>query len=185
MIDIPVIISTPDCQPLTDHDNDRHSEGPEQAPSHALPTPSHHHPLPVLMVSEGTQTDPPDSPTTSHSPTRLHASPTSPKSPFTGWTEHLFNYYSGAHANHSPPAGAVGGRPPESLLAPPKFDSPRRPMTPRADLYSGQGSANFGMTFGRPAPNWRGTSKPTCSTNTYEDHKHRMMMNWLERRGTV
>lgn len=185
MIDIPIIIDAPDCQPLTDYDNETHSDGPEQTLPHALPPPSHIHPLSTLMVSEGTQTDSPDSPTGSNSPTHHHASPPFPKSPFTGWTEHLFNYYSGSHSNHRPPVGAAGTITPGSLLAPPRTDAPHRPMTPRADLYSGQTSANFGMTFGKPAPNWRGSSKPTGSANNYEDHKHRMTMNWLERRGTV
>jgi hypothetical protein len=147
------------------------------------PPPGAHHgqPLTKSLVSEGTQTDLPDErPVGKESPTHSHADSPAARTPFGAWADHFYHHHLlGPQATHN-------SIPPESLLAPPGSDLPHRPMTPGADLYGGQTSANFGMTFGgRPVPHWRSCSKPASSPNNYEDQKHRMTMNWLERRGTV
>jgi hypothetical protein len=54
-------------------------------------------------------------------------------------------------------------------------------LMPRADLYNGQASAEFGTTFEKSgATHWRRRSKPEKCTNSYEDYKHRILMELLE-----
>ncbi|EXJ58722.1 hypothetical protein A1O7_06151, partial [Cladophialophora yegresii CBS 114405] len=189
MYEIPIIVSTPDCHPVPEEGNQqRHnSQGhsavasrPNVPEPNPTTSPEYHHgqPLTTSLVSEGTQTDPVDEISVgSDSPTHSHADSPSTRTPFGAWTDRFYHQHILGHR----PGNTTTA---ESLLAPPELDVPNRPMTPRADLYNGQTSANFGMTFGpRPAPRWRGCSKPMASPNSYEDQKHRMMMNWLERRG--
>ncbi|KIW67288.1 hypothetical protein PV04_06553 [Phialophora macrospora] len=191
MHEIPIIISAPDCHPLPEEGNQRQHDGEGQrlvvsgpSGSEPPPPPGSHHGQPLntsVLVSEGTQTDLPDEkPIICDSPTYSHNDSPPARTPFGVWADHFHHHHLlGPHSCRQAIAA-------ESLLAPPGADLPHRPMTPRADLYNGQTSANFGMTFGgRPAPHWRSCSKPATCPNTYEDQKHRMMMNWLERRGTV
>jgi len=132
------------------------------------------------MVSEGTQTDLPDIQVSTDSPADSHADSSSPQSTSGGRTDQF------RQQHLQKPPTSLGSVSADTLLAPPRADLPYRPMTPRADLYHGQTSENFGMTFEtRPAPNWRRGNKPTSCASNYEDHKHRMMMTWLERRGSV
>lgn len=70
-----------------------------------------------------------------------------------------------------------------NLLAPPAIETPQRPTTPAADLYRGQSEENFGMTFDdTDHAHFRKAAKPAACAFSYEDQKHKMMMNWLERR---
>ncbi|OCT51715.1 hypothetical protein CLCR_09137 [Cladophialophora carrionii] len=194
MYEIPIIISTPDCHPVPEGQRDMTasgSNGPEMHPSPPPPASclpgSHHGPaLTTSLVSEGTQTDLPDETSISDdSPTtQSHGNSPFARTPFGAWTDRFYHHHISTH--HPGNNNNNTTSPAESSLAPPETDLPNRPMTPRADLYNGQTSANFGMTFGpRPSPLRRGCSKPSTSPNSYEDQKHRMMMNWLERRGTV
>lgn len=132
-------------------------------------------------ASERTQSDLPEIRTEDTSPTFSNTDSQSPESTFEGWTDHHHHHHL---AEPVPNHGAVLI---EGLLAPPGADLPQRPMTPRADLYHGQSSDTFGMTFGRKptAAGWSHRSKPACCANKYEDQKHRMTMSWLERRGTA
>jgi len=183
MFEIPIIISTPDCHPHNGEQYDEQEHGllvsgssptEPHLPSRAL----HVNPITTSMVSEGTQTDVPDETPNSDSHTHSLTESPSSKSPFGGWTDHFHHLHISTPHQKTVPA--------ESLLAPPGLDLPHRPMTPRADLYQGQTSDNFGMTFGaRPVPHWRNYNKPIPCPNTYEDQKHKMMMNWLERRGSA
>jgi len=188
MFDIPIIISAPDWQNSPESGDEGHSDSSAQGftdsgPSIPGPNPSpaahHTKPRTPSMVSEGTQTTPPGERTGKDSPTQFHSGSSSPKSPFAAWTEHLRNRHATPYSNRNAAATNI---PPEALLAPPETDLPNRPMTPRADLYEGQIASNFGMTFGRPAPHWRRSNKPAACINNYEDHKHRMLMDWLERK---
>ena len=191
MVDIPIIISTPGL----------HSHAAQvglEYPFTGTPTcdikGANNPGLPLQgdatlpkMISHATQTDPEEeqSPRTSlrgQSPDHSRSSSRSRKSP--SWAEQLLNRLSGNPAIHrpfTPVAVDASGRP---LLAAPAIETPLRPTTPRADLYKGQSEANFGMTFeGAQKVHFRKGNKPTVCAHSYEDQKHRMMMDWLERRG--
>jgi len=81
---------------------------------------------------------------------------------------------------HTPPH-AGESRHSTSTLRPPT-EVPGRPVTPRADLYKGEDESHFGMTFEHPDwPHFRRGPKPTASQFNYQDHKHRQMMEYLNR----
>jgi hypothetical protein len=70
----------------------------------------------------------------------------------------------------------------DNSLKVPQTDTPRRAMTPCADLYDGVASEAFGVSFEHPdEQHWREIEKPTVCTANYEDHKHRMLMGWLDK----
>ena len=134
-------------------------------------------PKPTRMISEGTQNEMPEIKTDEQSSS---TDSTSPHSPFAAWTNQ-FHHHEPAETHTSHARDPTSTYPSSTSL-----EIPQRPMTPRADLYHGQTSANFGMTFEkRSATGWRNESKPPSCANNYEDQKHRMMMKWLERRDTV
>jgi len=57
-----------------------------------------------------------------------------------------------------------------------------RPMTPRADLYKGEDESHFGMTFeNSDRLHFRKGMKHTSCPFSYEDHKHRALMDWVNR----
>ncbi|KIW20010.1 hypothetical protein PV08_00585 [Exophiala spinifera] len=137
------------------------------------------------MVCHTTQTDPLDDEmvTRVKSSTGRSRSPSPSRKPraLKAWTEQIRNRLS------SPQRHRVGPVTIDSTgihLAPPTSESPLRPATPAADLYRGQEDGNFGMTFEQPDhPHLRKGRKPLFCHQNYEDHKHRMMMDWVERRG--
>src|ERR1700742_1345573 len=105
------------------------------------------------MISHATQTGPEDEQSPRISPrgqSRNHSRSTSRsreslQHPFRA--ERLLNRLSGAQIHHhspTPVAVDASGRP---LLSAPGVETPKRPTTPRADLYKGQSEASFGMTF--------------------------------------
>jgi hypothetical protein len=186
MFQIPITTSTQDCHPRPRKGKAEQFDGEEgrvpMSVSEPLPAPAalRVRTKTTSMVSEGTQTDLPDIQVSTDSPTDSHADSSSPQSTFGERTDHFRQHHL------QKPSTSLGNVPADSLLTPPQADLPLRPMTPQADLYHGQTSENFGMTFEtRPATNWRNGNKPTSCDNKYEDHKHRIMMTWLERRGTV
>jgi len=186
MFQIPITASTEDCHLWPRKGKREQFDGEEErAPmsvSQPLPAPTalRVRTKTTSMVSEGTRTDLPNIQVSIESPTNSHTDLSSPQSTFKERTHHF-------HQHHlQEPSTSLGNVRADTLLTPPQADLPYRPMTPRADLYHGQTSENFGMTFEtRPATNWRNGNKPTSCDNKYEDHKHRLMMSWLERRGTV
>lgn len=99
------------------------------------------------------------------------------------WASQIRSRLANSHAHRSPVPKAVdsSGR---TMLAPPTSETPLRPSTPAADLYHGQSDQNFGMSFDSPkhAPHIRRGSKPDTCAFSYEDQKHRMLMDWVERR---
>ncbi|KIX95673.1 uncharacterized protein Z520_08793 [Fonsecaea multimorphosa CBS 102226] len=150
------------------------------------------------MVSEGTQTESPNptpgqeapfpktfSPHYPLSPVRSHSESSGSKPhfpPFPPWRELRHRIY-GPHQTH--PGSAMNEAKVEDYLSPPE-EPPKCPMTPQADLYHGQSPSTFGMQFGRPNKTYmRADTKPANSHQNYEDHKHRMLMEWLERRNSV
>ncbi|RMJ20717.1 hypothetical protein PHISP_08413 [Aspergillus sp. HF37] len=150
------------------------------------------------MVSEGTQTDQTDpvaghetppaktySPFCPLSPARSRSDSPGPKPhfpPFPPWRELRHRIY-GPHPTHPGYAGNEATI--EGHLSPPE-EPPKCPMTPQADLYQGQSPSTFGMQFDRPTKTyWRRYTKPATCAQNYEDHKHRMLMEWLNRRNSV
>ncbi|KAL6244444.1 hypothetical protein RBB50_008686 [Rhinocladiella similis] len=106
-------------------------------------------------------------------------SPSRKPRPLKGWTEQIRNRWSSPQRRRGPVTVDSTG----IHLAPPTSESPLRPATPAADLYRGQEDCNFGMTFEHPDhPHLRKGHKPLFCHQNYEDHKHRMMMDWIERR---
>ncbi|KAJ9633256.1 hypothetical protein H2204_007152 [Knufia peltigerae] len=99
--------------------------------------------------------------------------------PLKAWTEQIRNRLSSPQRRRGPVTVDSTG----IHLAPPPSESPLRPATPAADLYTGQEDGNFGMTFEHPDhPHLRKGHKPLFCHQNYEDHKHRMLMDWVERR---
>ena len=190
LVDIPIIISSPDLHSHIEKDAPEYpftdssaSDAEGAGPGPPLPKEA----IAPKMISHATQTDPEDEQSSPHislrgqSPNHSRSSSHSRKSP--SWAEQLLNRLSGSQTNHRPTAPVAvdaSGRP---LLAAPGNETPLRPTTPRADLYKGQSEANFGMTFeGAQKMHFRRVNKPAVCAHSYEDQKHRMMMDWLERR---
>ncbi|KIX02593.1 uncharacterized protein Z518_08534 [Rhinocladiella mackenziei CBS 650.93] len=181
-VDIPIIVSTPGLH--------CHAEtGPSEYPF-ASTTGTHAEnctpldPARPTMISHATQTDPEEETSSRFSPKKqspVHSrSPSNSRKPHGSWAEQLLSRLSSPHSHHGPVAVDAAGRP---LLTAPGVETPKRPTTPRADLYKGQSDANFGMTFENSGDvHFRKANKPTASPYSYEDQKHRMMMDWLERR---
>ncbi|EXJ68144.1 uncharacterized protein A1O5_08759 [Cladophialophora psammophila CBS 110553] len=212
MVEIPVIVTAPDCHPLADKEDDE--EIADKTPGESEPdvSPVAHEVKPTMtstattaatitaLVSEGTQTETEpasgkETETTSPrihspfcplSPARSHTNSPGPKShfpPFPPWRELRHRLY-GPHATR--PGPAANEAKVEGYLSPPETEPPQCPMTPQADLYHGQSPSTFGMQFERPAKTyWRRYTKPATCAQNYEDHKHRMLMEWLERRNSV
>jgi hypothetical protein len=68
------------------------------------------------------------------------------------------------------------------MLAP-SNEPVQRATTPAADLYKGQSESDFGMTFDHhTVPHLLRAAKPKACAYSYEDQKHRMLMDWVERR---
>jgi len=183
MVEIPITISSPDCYPpLKRSGGEQHHDKEQRLPGSvpeapSVPTSPQVTSIITSMISEGTQTDVPDS---NDSTIHSHTDSLTPNSTLGEWTDHFH------HPQISAPSPRHSNIPAYNLLSPPGSDLPHRPLTPRADLYHGQESANFGMTFGTRPTTHRGfSSRPAGCVNKYEDQKHRMVMNWLERRGTV
>lgn len=139
------------------------------------------------MISHATQTDIEDfeAPTFTKRQSPIHSRSTSQtRKPahHQSWAEQIRTHLSSPHSHQqTPPATDAAGHP---LLAPPGLEAEKRPATPRADLYRGQEEASFGMTFDGAQHVYTRKAKPTPCAFKYEDQKHRMMMDWLERRGT-
>lgn len=143
----------------------------------------------TTLSSEGTQTDTDDGVSVriqspSHTPSHSRSnSRTRMRAPIATWHDQLRTRLAAASGRSTGGPPAPGDR--LAHLAAPAADPLNRPATPRADLYKGQSEANFGMTFedssSKPYP--RRCNKPTASPYNYEDKKHRMLMDWLERRG--
>lgn len=188
MVDIPIIVTTPQNQPLSGQDV------PEQSPVstvHVLrPNPQYPAqagPAGSSMISHATQTDSEaevsaqqHSPRTQSPEVSRSGSPRLFKHPLSTWSEQLRYRLKNATSCHPPGPKAVdaGG---QSLLSAP-VESPKRPCTPQADLYHGQSSATFGVTFESEEPHFRKGGKPAACAYSYEDQKHRMVMDWLERK---
>ncbi|OAP60670.1 hypothetical protein AYL99_05672 [Fonsecaea erecta] len=206
MVEIPVIVTPPDCHPFTNIPDNGDQPGilpgdPDFSPvAHEVKftsPPMTAAPVPVVaMVSEGTQTESPNhtpgpeaspvrtfSPCNPLSPTRSHSDSKPHFPPFPPWRELRHRIY-GPHPVH-PGSAVVNEGKVEGYLSPPE-EPPKCPMTPQADLYDGQSPSTFGMQFDRPSKTyWRRNSKPATCAQNYEDHKHRMLMEWLERRNSV
>ncbi|OAL33451.1 hypothetical protein AYO20_07307 [Fonsecaea nubica] len=206
MVEIPVIVTPPDCNPLTNSpDNEEQAPHLHQEPDFSpaihevkqITTSTVLRPVNATdtMVSEGTQTESPKqtpgqevsparafSPGYPLSPVRSHSESSGPKPHFPPWRElrhHIYN----PHPTH--PGALYNEGKVEGHLSPPS-PPPKCPMTPQADLYDGQSPSNFGMQFDRPTiPHWRRNIKPATCAQNYEDHKHRMLMEWLNRRNSV
>lgn len=179
MVDIPIIVSTPGL----------HTHAASQPPEYPFGQCSSTRPSPLTIrpkvISHATQTDIEDDPPVSarrQSPINSRSSSRSRNPIHQAWTEPIHLRLSSPHSHHHH-QGAVdlSGRP---LLNAPGIETPKRPATPRADLYKGQAEENFGMTFERKEDIHMRKAKPTPCAFSYEDQKHRMTMDWLERRGT-
>ena len=180
MVGIPITISTPGLHTHVATDL------PEYPFVNSFEHPSSGLAIRPSMVSQSTQTDIEDfdiSPLLGkHSP--AHSRPTSPsRSPaHQGWVKQIRTRLRSPHSQHQDSTATD----PSSglLLAPPESDPPKRPATPSADLYRGQPEASFGMTFETHENACMRKAKPDPCAFKYEDQKHHMMMDWLERRGT-
>lgn len=139
------------------------------------------------MTSHSTQTDIEDfeGPSFARRQSPIHSRSTSQtRKPahHQSWAEQIRTRLASPHSHQDTHlATDAAGHP---LLAPPGQETPKRPATPRADLYRGQEEASFGMTFDGAQNVHMRKAKPTPCAFKYEDQKHRMMMDWLERRGT-
>jgi hypothetical protein len=197
MEDVTITVSNPGLHTVPVEEVQEYPfEGANVAKAHGL---SSHPPPPTTaaetattsgmgMVCHATQTDssedemPPllksKSPARSRSP-----SPARKSRPLKAWTEQIRNRLASPHGRRAPVTVDASG---VSHLAPPMNESPLRPATPAADLYRGQADDNFGITFEQPDHSHlrRGHKPPACPYN-HEDHKHRMLMDWLERRASV
>ncbi|KAK7887682.1 hypothetical protein LTR67_009584 [Exophiala xenobiotica] len=197
MEDVTITVSTPGLHTAPVEEVQEYPfEGATVAKAHGL---SSHPPPPTTaaetatisgmgMVCHATQTDssedemPPllksTSPARSRSP-----SPARKSRPLKAWTEQIRNRLASPHGRRAPVTVDASG---VSHLAPPMNESPLRPATPAADLYRGQADDSFGITFEQPDHSHlrRGHKPPACPYS-HEDHKHRMLMDWLERRASV
>ena len=137
------------------------------------------------MVCHATQTDSEDEMPLQKIKSVRSRSPSPPRKPrpLKAWTDQIRNRLASPHGRRAPVTVDASGVP---HLAPPMTESPLRPATPAADLYRGQADDSFGMTFEHPDhPHLRKGHKPPACPYNHEDHKHRMLMDWLERRGSV
>ena len=196
MMGIPIIVTPPDCRPSPGKNNQQQSDKRLERLTNGtgVTVPELHNPSSAhgpkkwttSMMSGETQTASTDDDSGHHSPTHPHTNTTLPAPPFAARTEHIHNIHdavSGSHLTCNLPtvkSELTGG-----FLAPPETDVPPRPMTPQADLYDGQTSAAFGMTFAKPVTHWRKSYRPATCPNSFEDHKHRMLIDWLDRRGSA
>jgi len=181
MTGIPITIITPGL----------HTHQAQEVPEYPFTISSSESPVPISlnqpnMISHSTQTDIEDFESSSfgrrQSPSHSRStSQTRKPAHHQSWAEQIRTHLTNPHSNQQTPlATDAAGHP---LLAPPGLDIPRRPATPRADLYKGQQEATFGMTFEGSQNVHMRRAKPTPCVFNHEDQKHRMMMDWLEKRG--
>lgn len=183
MVDIPITISTPGFHT---HIATETSEYPFASTPPSPEEISYIIPVQPSVISHATQTDIEDfgvqiSPKR-QSPVHSRAGSQSRKPAHQSWAEQIRVRLASPHSDHHTPLATDPAG--HSLLAPPGSETPVRPATPRADLYKGQTEASFGMTFEAHDDAHMRKSKPIPCAFSYEDQKHRMMMDWLERRGT-
>ncbi|KAI1618786.1 hypothetical protein EDD37DRAFT_282195 [Exophiala viscosa] len=176
MVAIPILVSTPGLH--TAPAQEAH-EFPFLGGANSCPATSYY-----TMVSHATQTDSEDeSPETLVPVNSRTESPTRKRNHFSEWTQKIHNRLASPEGQRAPVATESSG---SSHLAPPASPgSLGRPSTPAADLYEGQSDEAFGMTFEHPQhPHFHKGQKPVASAHNYEDHKHRMLMDWVERRNS-
>lgn len=170
---IPIFVSTPG----------HHSHPVPETPDYSFPqaadhgstaqVTTKHSVVPLTQQRENTiNLPPPPCCSTIHAPKPTHQS----------WIEQILPHKPNGGPHKYPYEHTTKSDP--SHLAVPGIESPRRPATPRADLYQGQSEACFGMTFDHDKGLHTRKSKPTPNAFSREDQKHRMTMDWLERRGS-
>lgn len=188
MVEIPILVSTPGLHTLPAQEeyyftqtaaSEDQTTNPRRSPVET--------PVAVKVnVSHLRQTDAKDPSTKRATPPQMQSpahsrssSRTRSSKPRVSWAEQLRTRLSSPHSQTPSVAVDPSGR---ALLAAP-VETPQRPTTPAADLYRGQNEGNFGMTFDdTDHAHFRKAAKPTACAYSYEDRKHRMMMDWLERR---
>lgn len=130
-------------------------------------------------ITEGTQTDSRGSDSGNGLPDCFPEHSKSSKSAYRAWKEYLQEYNSDPCQDGQVPA--CKNEPVDGHLSPYTI-APQRPLTPQADLYHGQRPSAFGMEFGEPLTCCAASRRPAPTRNSFEDHKHRMLMDWLERK---
>ncbi|EXJ90653.1 hypothetical protein A1O1_03757 [Capronia coronata CBS 617.96] len=194
MVEIPILVSTPGqhtvelAQPAEypfAQSSQTTGQQADQQPSVATNVFVAAEATSPAMVSDTTQTNPEEegsrhtspkrqSPAHSRSQSRARTSPRT-------WAEAIRQRLASPHSHfHSPVSVDASGR---TLLSPGN-EPVLRSTTPAADLYKGQDESNFGMTFDHhhSVNHFLKASKPQTCAYSYEDQKHRMLMDWVERR---
>ena len=170
---IPILISTPGhhTHPEPDASDYSFPHTTDHGSTSQLTT--NHSVVPLTQKGADTiNLPPPPFCSTIHAPKPIHQS----------WIEQILPHKTNG-GSHTQPYEHVTQSDP-SHLAVPEIESPRRPATPRADLYEGQSESCFGMTFDHDKGLHTRKSKPIPNAFSHEDQKHRMTMDWLERRGS-
>jgi len=176
MVAIPILVSTPGLH--TAPAQEAH-ELPFLGGANSSPAKSYY-----TMVSHATQTDSGDErPQTLVPVDSRTESPTRKRNHFSEWTQKIHNRLASPERQNAPVSTGSSGT--SHLAPPPSPGSLDRPSTPAADLYEGQSDEAFGMTFEHPQhPHFHKGQKPLASAHNYEDHKHQMLMDWVERRNS-
>ncbi|EXJ81119.1 hypothetical protein A1O3_07407 [Capronia epimyces CBS 606.96] len=191
MVEIPILVSTPGLQTVElDNAGEYFQTQPQRTAGEQAGQPTT---APAVaeaateMVTQATQTAAEDEDSRRGSPKKQSPSHSRSESRSGGrspthhsWAESLRQRLASPHSRfHSPTAIDASGR---TMLAPGK-DAVQRPTTPAADLYKGQSESNFGMTFEHGSvPHILRAARPKTCAYSYEDQKHRMLMDWVERR---
>ncbi|KAL2415789.1 hypothetical protein ABEF95_012411 [Exophiala dermatitidis] len=189
MVEIPILVSTPSLQHTIEVENSGEysfgsvaSESTSQQPSLGTAQPTPEEISSHTMVSHSTQTVDDEGTPKGQSPSHSQSESRTRTPTHHSWAEALRQRIANPHSRfHSPTAVDASGR---TMLAP-GGDPIQRATTPAADLYKGQCEANFGMTFDHhstPHPHFLRAAKPHACPYSLEDQKHRMTMDWIDRR---
>lgn len=186
MVAIPILVSTPGLHiaPAQEAHEFPFAGGADSSP----PTSYSYvegHPTTYTMVSHSTQTDSEDEGPQTLVPVNSRSeSPAHKRNHLKEWTEQIHKRLASPERQRAPVSTDSSGI---AHLAPPASPgSLVRPSTPAADLYEGQSDGTFGMTFEHPQRvHFHKGHKPASRAYNHEDYKHRMLMEWVERRNSV